>query len=458
MTANAVYGVAYHQHPPAEIDRSRHLVAQRLLGWLPDHMKHARPSKNRFRWRSPIRGRWLTSVVGTVLLALVPIVTMTGLLSYIAYAPALGQALPQQVGFLHLPHFNWPTSPSWLYRLTQGLHIVLGLALVPVVLAKLWSVLPKFFSRPPIRSPAHALERLSLIMLVGGIIFELVTGVLNIQYDYVFGFSFYTAHYFGAWVFIAGFIAHLVVKLPAAFAALCAGSFRRQLRTALAETQPDDDPDDNLIAVDPEPATISRRGALAMIGGGSLLLAGLSAGQVIGGITRPTALLLPRGRDAGSGPNGFQVNRTAAAAGVADGDVDASWRLSIQFGARTVELSRDHLAAMSQHTAQLPIACVEGWSTTQTWTGVQLSKLAALVDADDATSATVRSLEDHGVFNRARLQSNQIHHGDSLLALMVNEAQLSLDHGYPARIIVPAMPGVHNTKWVQSIQFEARHD
>ena len=32
-------------------------------------------------------------------------------------------------------------------------------------------------------------------------------------------------------------------------------------------------------------------------------------------------------------------------------------------------------------------------------------------------------------------------------------ADLSLDHGFPARIIVPALPGVHNTKWVASIDF-----
>nr|MCH9736226.1 molybdopterin-dependent oxidoreductase [Actinomycetes bacterium] len=41
------------------------------------------------------------------------------------------------------------------------------------------------------------------------------------------------------------------------------------------------------------------------------------------------------------------------------------------------------------------------------------------------------------------------------LALRVNDAELSLDHGYPARIIVPALPGVHNTKWVASIDFRA---
>ncbi len=155
------------------------------------------------RWRSPLRGPWLTSVFGAVLLVTLPIVILTGLLSYIAYGPRFGQAIPGDVGWLKLPTFDWPTHPSWLYRLTQGLHVGLGLVLIPLVLAKLWSVIPRLFVWPPARSIAQLLERVSLLMLVGGILFEIVTGVLNIQYDYIFGFSFYTAHYFGAWVFIA---------------------------------------------------------------------------------------------------------------------------------------------------------------------------------------------------------------------------------------------------------------
>ena len=42
-------------------------------------------------------------------------------------------------------------------------------------------MLPKLFEWPPLRNPAHALERLSLLLLVGGALFEFVTGILNIQ-------------------------------------------------------------------------------------------------------------------------------------------------------------------------------------------------------------------------------------------------------------------------------------
>jgi DMSO/TMAO reductase YedYZ molybdopterin-dependent catalytic subunit len=424
---------------------------QRLWRGLDEHPPPG--VKRATRWRSPLRGRWLTSVFGAVLLGTLPIVTLTGLLSYIAYGPQFGQAIPGGVGWLKLPTFEWPTDPSWLYRLNQGLHVGLGLILIPIVLAKLWSVIPRLFAWPPSRSFAQVLERISLLMLVGGILFEIITGVLNIQYDYIFGFSFYTAHYYGAWVFIAGFVVHIVIKIPRMWDGLRSRSMRDVLRTNVAETTPEPYEPDGLVAAEPGPATISRRGALALVGGGAVFMGVITAGQTLGGWTRQTALLLPRGRTRGDGPNDFQVNRTAAAARITPDATGERWRLSLTGGTSPVVLDRAMLAAMPQHTARLPIACVEGWSTTETWTGVPLRELARLAGVPEPRSAFVRSVEHFGAFNRATLQANQVMHPDSLLALRVNGADLSPDHGFPARIIVPALPGVHNTKWVASIEF-----
>jgi len=398
------------------------------------------------------RGPWLTSVFGAALLVALPIVIVTGLLSYIAYAPQLNQAIPADVGWLHLPVFDWPTTPSWLYRLNQGLHVGLGLIIIPIVLAKLWSVIPRLFDWPPARSLAQLIERVSLLMLVGGILFELVTGVLNIQYDYIFGFSFYTAHYYGVWVFSAGFLVHVGIKLPKMVSSLRARSLRETLRATRADTVPEPPDADGLVAAEPDPATISRRGALALVGGGSALVAVLTVGQTLGGPIRPLAFLLPRGRDLGDGPNDFEINRTATAAALAAADVGAGWRLALAGGAPRT-LDRAALLAMPQHTAVLPIACVEGWSTSQSWTGVRLRDLATLAGVPTPQSAHVQSLERTGAFNQASLQANQVLHPDSLLALRVNGVDLSIDHGFPARIIVPALPGVHNTKWVRSIEF-----
>jgi DMSO/TMAO reductase YedYZ molybdopterin-dependent catalytic subunit len=401
-----------------------------------------------------LRGPWLTSVFGLVLLIALPIVIVTGLLSYIAYAPQFGQAIPGDVGWLRLPGFAWPTRPSWLYRLNQGLHVGLGLVIIPVVLAKLWSVIPRLFVWPPARSIAQLLERLSLLMLVGGALFEIVTGVLNIQYDYIFGFSFYTGHYFGAWVFITGFLMHIALKIPRMVTGLRSLPLREVLRTNRNDTRPQPPDPDGLVAADPAEPTMSRRGAMALVGSGVLLVGALTVGQTLGGPARRAALLLPRGRGP-RGPRGdFPVNKTAAAAGITPESVGGTWALTLRGGASEVVLDRAALAGMPQSTARLPIACVEGWSTVQTWSGVRLSELARIAGVPAPRAARVASLQREGAFGSATLQANQIGDPDALLALRVNGADLSLDHGYPARIIVPALPGVHNTKWVASIEFE----
>ncbi|SDP82026.1 Oxidoreductase molybdopterin binding domain-containing protein [Streptomyces sp. cf386] len=400
-------------------------------------------------WRSPLRGPWLTSVLGVVLLGGITVLFVTGLVSYAAYNPnlaAVNDKTPDK-GILSFYLFSWPTDPHWLYRLNQGLHVTLGITLIPVLLAKLWSVIPRLFTLPPARSLAHALERISLLFLVGGALFEFVTGVLNIQLDYVFPGSFYTLHFYGAWVFFAAFVAHAVLKIPAAV---------RNLRR-LGEEEPSDPVPSDLVSPRPDPPTVSRRGALWFVGGGSLLLFATTVGQSFDGLLRRTALLAPHGGvDPGSGPNGFQINKTARYAGIdAAETAEDAWHLVLTGRTGTVRLSRAELARLPLHSAALPIACVEGWSTSdQWWRGVRLRDLAALVGYDDdPPDVLVESLQRRGAFRRAALRANQVADPRSLLALYVNGEDLSPDHGFPARIIVPAAPGVLNTKWVARMTF-----
>ncbi|MGA5452036.1 molybdopterin-dependent oxidoreductase [Streptomyces umbrinus] len=415
------------------------------------------PSSPSF-WRSPVRGPWFTSVLGMVLLAGITVLFVTGLLSYAAYNPGLSPVNDKtpDKGLLGFYLFAWPTDPHWLYRLNQGVHVTLGITLVPVLLAKLWSVVPRLFALPPARSLAHALERISLLLLVGGALFEFVTGVLNVQLDYLFPGSFYPLHFYGAWVFFAAFVVHAVLKTPAAVRNL------RRLREARAgETGSGEEPAEavpSLVSPDPVAPTTSRRGALGLVGGGSLLLFGTTVGQNFDGPLRRTALLAPHGgADPGSGPGGFQINKTAASRGISAAETrEEAWRLVLTGPSGSVRLSRAELLELPLHSSALPIACVEGWSTgDQWWRGVRIRELAALVgyDADAAPDVMVESLQRHGAFRKAALRSNQVRDPRSLLALDVNGEPLTPDHGYPARIIVPAAPGVLNTKWVARMTF-----
>jgi DMSO/TMAO reductase YedYZ molybdopterin-dependent catalytic subunit len=429
---------------------------------LPRSLSSIPPPPGPFRrsfWRSPIRGPWLTAFFGSILLVGITVMFATGLLSYTAYNPGLrGNDQTPGHHLLKFFFFDWPTHPYWLYRFTQGLHVTLGLVLIPVLLGKLWSVIPKLFEWPPVRSPAHLIERVSLLLLVGGAVFEFVTGIMNIQYWYVFPGSFYTLHLYGAWVFMAAFVVHVGTKFPKMVRALRSRRMRDVLRTDVAHTEPEPMDPDHLVSPTPARPTMSRRGAIGLVGASSLTLLVVTVGQSLGGRLRDVAVLAPRDADVASGPNGFQINKRASEVGITAAETGPSWRLTLtgQRGSPPVVLTRAQLLSMPQHTAHLPIACVEGWSSgNQKWTGVRLRDLAGLAGVPSPRTLGVHSLQKGGAFSAVELRGNQVMNGDSLLALKVNDVDLSLDHGYPARVIVPANPGVHNTKWVERMIFEA---
>jgi DMSO/TMAO reductase YedYZ molybdopterin-dependent catalytic subunit len=146
------------------------------------------------------------------------------------------------------------------------------------------------------------------------------------------------------------------------------------------------------------------------------------------------------------------VNKTAVSRGIMARDAGPTWRLEL-VGPRRMRLSRADLLAMPLHTYDLPIACVEGWSTEQRWTGVRLADLARLAGATPGRDEVFVESRDRGVFGHVTLSAGQVANRASLLALRVNGADLSLDHGFPARIMVPNAPGVHNTKWVTRLTF-----
>ena len=55
-----------------------------------------------------------------------------------------------------------------------------------------------------------------------------------------------------------------------------------------------------------------------------------------------------------------------------------------------------------------------------------------------------------GGFRRSQIFGPQL--SSALLATHLNGERLSLDHGYPLRLVAPNRPEVLNTKWVTQIE------
>lgn len=192
----------------------------------------------------------------------------------------------------------------------------------------------------------------------------------------------------------------------------------------------------------------TRRGFLIGVGASAATLVALTAGQSFG-VLSPLNLFAPR-RQRG-GPQSLPVNRTAAQAKVAMQALDPSWRLRVTNGRVTEAFSREQLLGVNQVEADLPIACVEGWSTDASWRGVRLRDLLDAVHAPADAGIRVTSLEQEGHYRVTTMGPEFARDPHTLVALEVNGEPLDLDHGFPARLIAPGRPGVLQTKWLSSI-------
>ncbi|MBB4927491.1 hypothetical protein FHR34_006484 [Kitasatospora kifunensis] len=357
-------------------------------------------------FRSPLHEPRTTVVLGRWLGAAMLICFLTGLFSHLLQDPP-----PWLAGWL-------PSRPAQGYRVTQGLHVISGLAAIPLLGAKLWTVYPRLFEWPPARSVLHALERLGIAVLVAATLLELFTGLLNTLQWYPWPFPFRQTHFWLGWLAVGGLLVHVAVKAP-----LIARNWWRS-----------------------GPALAQRRAFLGAVGAAVGVVTLTTAGQSVPWL-RPLDLLAPRRPDVG--PQRLPVNRTAAQAGTQSTPPD--WQLRVD-GPRPYRLTLAELMELPQHEAELPISCVEGWSASARWSGVRVADLLARAGAHAGSAVKVTSLEAAGPYRIMEMPAQYASDPLTLLALRVNGEVLDADHGFPARIIAPNRPGVLQTKWVARLE------
>src|SRR5947209_8103465 len=258
-------------------------------------------------FRSSLHDERTAALLGTALGIAFTTAFLTGLISH-------------ELQLRHPP--TWiPDRPVWIYRFTQGLHIASGLAAIPLLLAKLWTVYPRLFGWPPLSSIRHGLERLSILVLVAGAIFQLVTGLLNVIQWYPWAFAFVPTHYQVAWITVGALIVHIAVKAPA-----IARGYRRPVVQSPSDpvSEPASDPvsqpelesvsDSVAEPAAPEPAkprffaphpgTVSRRSLLITTGAAVGVVTLTTVGQSVTWL-RSVDLLAPR--DPSVGPQGVPI-------------------------------------------------------------------------------------------------------------------------------------------------------
>ena len=407
----------------------------------------------RLALQAPSRNPRTAVAIGRLLGSAFIICFLTGLYSHFIQNP--------------LPGMAFLTRPTWLYQVTQGVHITAGILCFPLIFAKLYAIYPLLFQTPPIKGFLHFLERASIALFVASSLVEMVIGLLNtFQWYQLFAFPFRQTHFSLSFVIIGSLAIHIAVKLPI----ITRYWLKKDAYEADGSVKEIDEPTPDVArlplpdigigvtsrvfawidrAPEPKSPRTSRRGFFATIGIAAAAVVGLTVGQS----SRPFDFLnVFAPRKAGVGPNALPVNRTAHAAKVIDDAMSPNWTLTVTAGSVTKDFSRTQLAAMKQYTVALPIACVEGWSQVATWKGPRLKDLMDSVSAHSGSSVRATSLEKGSIYAVTTMEPEFARDDLTLIALEVDGTTLDIDHGYPARLIAPARPGVLQTKWLTSIE------
>ena len=386
------------------------------------------------KFASPTRSPRLTVILGRWLGMSFAVCFVTGIFSH---------GLQEQPSWM-----IYPTDPVWIYQLTQGLHVTAGVAAIPLLLAKLWSVFPELLKWPTVKSVGHALERGSIALFLGASFVQLFTGLINTYKWYPWPFPFRETHYALAWVIIGSLVLHIALKLPAIrehWRARPGGHADAPEASEASEAS-------GAMPVPvsgPAPGRWSRRAFLAGVGTSTGAIVLTTAGQSLSWLD-PVNFFAPRKK--GTGPQSVPVNRTAEQAQVAALAEAEDWALTVTHQGTSRAFSLADLRAFPQQEHQLPIACVEGWSQTARWSGVRVPDLLAAVGAPSSSLLKFTSLEPEGGYRTMTMPPAYSRDERTLVALDLNGEALDLDHGYPARVIAPGRLGVLQTKWLTTLE------
>lgn len=419
----------------------------------------------RYSLRSSARTPRMAVVIGRLLAAAFLLCFATGLYSHFIQDPA-----PWMVGL-------FPSRPSFLYQLTQGIHITAGIVCFPLLFGKLYSVYPALFVWPPVKSKTELLERASIALFVAASLVQITIGILNTYQAYqIFLFPFRQTHYALSYVIIGSLAIHIGIKLPVINRYWRKrDSYDQNGDLVVAETERDDplvgeieniptvvgDQGETVgvgltgriyawIDKTPAPKTpVTRRTLLGAITASAATLVAFTAGQSFR-VLDATNILAPRKND--TGPESLPVNRTAKAAKVIPAAMSADWRLSVVGPHDSHSFTRADLEALPQYDVELPIACVEGWSQTARWRGPRVRDLMDAVGAPEGAIVRATSLEMGSIYAVSEMGPQFARDELTLIALELNGEILDIDHGYPARLIAPARPGVLQTKWLSSLE------
>jgi DMSO/TMAO reductase YedYZ molybdopterin-dependent catalytic subunit len=135
-----------------------------------------------------------------------------------------------------------------------------------------------------------------------------------------------------------------------------------------------------------------------------------------------------------------------------------TWRLKVEgLVDKPISFSFDEIKALPQKVETKDFICVEGWGLDhQTWEGVHLKQVFSRVKI--SPKAKFVTFHAVGGLYQDSLSLKEALEPDTMLAYKLNGKNLSPEHGFPLRLIVPRMYAYKGVKWVERIVFTEKQE
>jgi len=119
-----------------------------------------------------------------------------------------------------------------------------------------------------------------------------------------------------------------------------------------------------------------------------------------------------------------------------------------------IKLSYEQLRALPATRVKADIHCVTRWSMLDTvWEGVLFRDIAGIVRPKPEAKFVMAHAENGFTAN---VPLEKLMDDDVLLAYRFNDAELTPEHGYPLRLVIPKLYFWKSAKWLRGLEFMAR--
>jgi hypothetical protein len=306
--------------------------------------------------------------------------------------------------------------------LLTAVHIYVGVASVPFLLAKIWLTLPLLWmrsARDTALSPSRERALSALLVMLytvcyaSGFAIYFSTGVVGKAW-------LVDVHLWSSVLAFPPTVWHMLRHLRPAWRSFTWRLGLLRQGTAMVES-----------------AGMTRRAMLGLLVGAWAAL----ATRQVGGLFAPLA---------DEDPNDFPV--TLVSSGMKGID-PSTWTVRVHGAVeRPLTLTMADLRRMPYAAYTYPLDCISGWSVTREWGGVPLRHVLQLAGAQpDFVTLAVRS----GTGYEQSLSRGGALRPETLLCSYVNGVPLTEEHGFPVRLMAPDVIGEVCVKWVSEIEVQA---